>query len=112
MAAFDLVILLARHAGFAAALQRQAVFMHVDPHLFTRQAGKFSSENEGPVRFAQIDRRRPALRPMRGQSFQAVLDADQIAEGIPTRKDHDSRIVACPAGGPELGPYVKLERFY
>ena len=89
--AFDLVILLARNARFAPALQRQPVVVHVDAHLFARQTRELGGEHKGVGGFAEIDGGRPALRAMRRQALEAVLDADQIAERVPARKDHDSR---------------------
>ena len=90
VAAFDLVILLARHARLAAALQRQPVVVNVDAHLLARQAGSSAVKMNASAGFAQVDGRRPALRAVRRQALEAVLDADQIAERVPARKDHDS----------------------
>ena len=68
--------------------------MHVDAHLLARQARELGGEDERIAGFAQIDGGRPALRPMRRKAFEAVLNADQIAERVPARKDHDSSNVA------------------
>ena len=38
VSAFDLMVLLAGHAGVAAALQRQPAVVHFDAHLFAREA--------------------------------------------------------------------------
>ena len=90
MAAFNLVILLARDARLAAALQRQAVFVNVDSHLLAREAGQLGGEDERVGGLAEVDGRRPALRAVRREALEAMLDADQIAERVPARKDHDS----------------------
>jgi len=92
--AFDLVILLAGNACFAPPLKRQPIVVHVDAHLIARQSREFSGEHKCIGGFAEIDGRRPALRTMRRQALEAVLDADEVAERVPARKDHDSRIVA------------------
>ena len=76
MAAFDLVILLARLPRLASALQRQAVVVDVNPNLFARQAGELGGEHERVARFAQVNGGRPSLRPMRRKAFEAVMNAD------------------------------------
>ena len=76
VAALDLVILLARNARFASSLERQPVVMHVDAHLLARQARELGRENKRIGGFAEIDCRRPALRTMRRQALEALLDAD------------------------------------
>ena len=76
MAAFDLVILLARLPRLAAALQRQAVVVDVNPNLLARQTRELGGEYECLTRFAQVDGGRPSLRPVRRKPFEAVLNAD------------------------------------
>ena len=51
VAAFDLVILLARHARFAAALQGQLAVADVDANLFAGHARQFGGQDIGLRRF-------------------------------------------------------------
>ena len=76
MAAFNLVILLARLPRLAAALQRQAIVVNVDSNLLTRQPRELGGENECLARFAQVNGGRPPLGPVRRKAFEAVLNAD------------------------------------
>ena len=114
VAALDLVILLARDARFAAALQRQPVVVHVDADLFARQARQLGGENERVRRFRTGRRQAPSPAAHGRKPLEAVLNADQIAERVPARKDHDFRIVARPSGWPAIrgGRCAKLVRFY
>jgi len=76
MAAFDLVILLARLPRLAAALQSQPVVVDVNSNLFARQTRELGGEDERLARFAQVNGGRPSLRPVRRKAFEAVLNAD------------------------------------
>ncbi len=97
MAAFDLVILLALLARLAAALERQAVVVNINADLLARQTGELGGEYERLARFAQVHGGRPSLRSMGRKAFEAVLNADQIAERVPAREHHDSSNVAWPS---------------
>ena len=94
MAAFDLMVLLARHAGVAAALQRESAVVDFDANLFARQARELGGHDEGVGGFAEVDGRRPALRTGRGQPLEPMLDGEQVAERIPACKGHVGSMVA------------------
>lgn len=123
VAPFDLVILVARDARITPALQRQAILMHVDADLLTRESRQFGSKDERVSGLTQVNGRRPTLWPMRREALQPMLNTYQVAEGIPAREHHDSSNVArwgaCPRAG-RSGPaearngeaYAKLVRFY
>ena len=96
MAAFDLVVLLARLPRLATALHRQAVVMHIDPDLLARQTRELGGEHVRIVGLAQVNGGRPPLRPVGRKAFESVLNANQIAERVPARIDHEP-IVARPS---------------
>ena len=100
VAALDLVILLARDARFAAALQRQPVVVHVDAHLLARQARELGGEDERVGRFAEIDGRRPALRAVRRQALEADAGcgSDRGTGPSAQRPRFKHRSTAGPAG--------------
>jgi hypothetical protein len=89
VAALHLVIVLAAHAGGAPSLQDEAAVLHLDADLVAGEPGQFGGEDEGVGGLAEVHGRRPSLRPARGQALEAVLDADELAEGVPARKRHN-----------------------
>ena len=96
MSALDLMVLLARHARVAAALQRQPAVVHLDANLLARETGQFGGDDEGVGGFAQVDGRRPALRTRRGHPLEPMLNGEQIAERIPACKCHDPMVARGP----------------
>ena len=98
VAAFDLVILLARDARVAAALQRDAPVVHLDAHLFARYTRQLGGHDERVGGLAQIDGRRPALGAGRGQPLEPMLNRQQVAERIPACKGHGNDGSTRPGG--------------
>lgn len=88
MPAFHLVVLLARHASIATALQREPAVVQFDADLLARHAGQLRGHHERLRGFTQVHGRCPTLGP-RGHAFETVLNGQEIAEGVPPSKCHD-----------------------
>ena len=88
VSALHLVVVLAGDAGVAPSVQGEAAVVHADADLVARQAGQFSGDDERLGGLAQVHGRGPAMRSGGREPLDAVLDGDQVAEGIPAGKRH------------------------
>ena len=89
VSAFDLVVLLARDASIATALQDDSAVVNFDADLVAGQPWQFGRNNEGVGGFTEVDGWHPPLWARR-QPLETVLDGQQVAQWVPASESHVS----------------------
>ena len=83
------MVLLTRDALFAPrARHRQASVLQLDLNVITSQTWNFRHEHVAIRRFEKVERRHPS-RGSWCESFQTLLNREEIANGIPVRECHE-----------------------
>jgi len=104
VAALDAVVLLARDRaawiGAARAANDDATLFGVDVDLLPRQAWQLRGQDVVVHRFIEINRWRPAWRVGSNQMPELFVEGEQIAQRIPAREGHVSRLARLPAAKP------------
>jgi hypothetical protein len=90
MTALHLVVVFAGDPGVAPAMEGEAAVMDADADLVAREAGQFSRDDERFGGLAQVNGGGPAVRSGRREPLDPVLDGDQVSEGIPAGKRHNT----------------------
>ena len=104
MAAFETVELFAGNGALLPRTgQREAAVAGLDVDVVALDARNLSGQDVGVGGFVKVDRRLPAGRPW-CKPVQALLDGEEIAEGIPTCERHVGIVAPLGAWAGAGGP--------